>query len=92
MVNRLLSNINVSQVVWQHTRSGGIFNNQLTVNLRKNISVKKSEHRLRFHRIMGMSLWPHFFDAPCKYGLVKNYKHATFCCDKLGDTNWSFII
>ena len=29
------------KVVWQHTRSGGIFNNQLTVNLRKNLSVKK---------------------------------------------------
>jgi len=40
--NRLFSDFNVSQgSVATYARSGGIFNNQLTANLPKNIPVKK---------------------------------------------------
>jgi len=48
-----------------YARSGGIFNNQLTANLPRNRTVKKFENRLKFARIIAVSLWPCFFDPPC---------------------------
>jgi len=44
-----------------YARCGGILNNDFTADLPRNLPVKKSENRLRFDRIMAMSLWPHFF-------------------------------
>jgi len=37
----------------------------LTATLPRNLPVKKIENRLRFGRIMAMSLWPRFFGPPC---------------------------
>jgi len=37
----------------------------LTANLPKNLPVKNFFNRLRFDRIMVMSLWPHFFGPHC---------------------------
>jgi len=48
-----------------YATSGGIFNNQFTANLPKNLPVKKNVNQLRLHRIMVMNLWPHFFGPPC---------------------------
>ena len=56
------ADINVSQ---HNARCGGIFNILLAANLRRNLSVKKLS-RLRFDRIIVMSLWPRFFGPPCK--------------------------
>jgi len=39
--------------------SGGIVNNDFTANLLKKSSVKNLVNRLKFDRIMAMSLWPH---------------------------------
>ena len=62
IVNRLFSDISVSQGgVATYARCGEIFNNHFTANLPKNLSVKNMVNRLRFGRIMAMSLWPHFF-------------------------------
>jgi len=42
MVNRLCSNINVSQgSVAKYAKYGGIFNNHFNANLRRNLAVKK---------------------------------------------------
>jgi len=46
---------------------GGIFNNVFTANLPRKLPLKKIENRLRFDRIMAMSLWPHFFGPPCTF-------------------------
>ena len=57
---------NVSQgSVATCARCGGIFNAHLTANLPKNLPVKTVLNRLRFDRIMAMSLWPRFFGSPC---------------------------
>jgi len=55
------------KVVWQ--RMQGVVgllgpNNWFTANLPRNLPVKKIVNRLRFDRIMVMSLWPHFFAHP----------------------------
>ena len=42
-----------------------LFNINLTANLARNLSVNFF-NRLRFDRIMVMSLWPRFFGPPCK--------------------------
>jgi len=42
-------------------RCGGMFNIILTANLPRNLPVKKIANRLRFDRIMVMSLWPRFW-------------------------------
>jgi len=55
------ADVNVSQ--GSVARCRGIFNIDLTKNLPRNLPVKKLD-RLRFDRIMVMSLW-HFFDPPC---------------------------
>ena len=45
-----------------YAKCGWIFNNHFTVNLQRNLnSREKNENRLRFSRIMAMSLWSHFF-------------------------------
>jgi len=44
-----------------YARCGGIFNNNFTANLPRNLPVKKIEDRLRFDRITAMSLWSYFF-------------------------------
>ena len=57
------ADINVSRgIVATYAKYGGIFNIQLTANLRRNLSVKNILSRLRFDRIrpMVMSLWPRF--------------------------------
>jgi len=43
-----------------YARSGGTFNSQFTTHLPKNLPVKNFINRLRFDRIMAVSLWPHF--------------------------------
>jgi len=59
------ADINVSQGgVAAYARCGGIFNMHLTANLPRNLPVKKLVNRLRFDRIMVMSLWPRF-GPPC---------------------------
>ena len=47
----------------------------LTANLPKNLPVKNFFNRLRFDRIMVMSLWPHFF-WPTLYMLRSNGKQS----------------
>jgi len=57
--------INVSQgSVATYARYGGIFNIHLTANLSRNLPLKKFVNRLRFDRIMVMSLWPRFLAHP----------------------------
>ena len=41
-----------------------MFDIHLTANLLRNLPVKKTVNRLRFDRIMVMSLWPNFFAHP----------------------------
>jgi len=54
--------INVSQGnLAAYARCGGILNIRFTANLPWNLSVKKIVNRLRFDRIMVMSLWPRFW-------------------------------
>jgi len=56
------ADINVSQgSLATYARCGGIFNIRFTANLPWNLSVKKIVNRLRFDRIMVMSLWPRFW-------------------------------
>ena len=45
---------------------GGIFNNGFTAKLPRNLQVKKNENRLRFDRIVVMSLWSDFLAHPVK--------------------------
>jgi len=59
------ADINVSQgSVSTYARCGGILNIHLTTNLQRNLAVKKNFNRLRFDRIMVMSLWPNFLANP----------------------------
>jgi len=60
------ADINVSQgSVATHARCGGMFIMHLSENSPRNFSVKKSfVNRLRFDRIMVMSLWPRFLAHP----------------------------
>jgi len=51
-----------------YARCGWMFDIHLTANLLRNLPVKKIVNRLRFDRIMVMSLWPNFFAPPCKWG------------------------
>jgi len=44
-----------------YARCGGMFNIYLTTNLLRNLPVKNFVNRLRFDRIMVMSLWPVFW-------------------------------
>jgi len=57
--------------VWRHTQGVVKFViNHATANLPRNLPVKKKiENRLRFDRIMAMSLLPHFFGPLCRYYL-----------------------
>ena len=60
VVNRLFSDINVSQgSVATYARSGGIVNNHFTANLPRYLPVKTFLNRLRFDRIMAE------FGPPC---------------------------
>ena len=53
------ADINISRgSVATYARCGGIFNNRSTTNLPRNL-------RLRFERILVMSLWPNFFGTCC---------------------------
>jgi len=40
--------------------------NQVLANLPRNLLVNFFLNRLRFDRMMVMSLWPRFFGAPCR--------------------------
>jgi len=42
-------------------------NTHLTENLLRNIRVNFLKNRLRFERIVVMSLWPRLFGPPCKW-------------------------
>ena len=65
------ADINVSQgSVATNARCGGIFDIHLTANLPGNMLVK---NRLRFDRIMVMSLWPRFLAHPVEYGTLCLY-------------------
>ena len=56
------ADIDVSQgSVATYARCDGIFNTRLTTNLLRNLPVKNFLSRLRFDRIMVMSLSPRFF-------------------------------
>ena len=71
------ADINVSQgSVATYARCGGIFNTHLTANLPKNIPVKIFVNRLKFYRIMVMSLWPRFLAQPVgtAYAVIRNVK------------------
>jgi len=72
---------NVSQgIVATYARYGGIFNIHLTANLLRNLLLKFFLSRLRFDRIMVMSLWPRFFGPPCVYindYLMHSLKHCS---------------
>ena len=60
------ADINVSQgSVATYARCGGIFNIRLTANLRRNLQVKNFVNRLRFDRIIVMSLWLRFWPTLC---------------------------
>ena len=50
-----------------YARSVGVFNNQFTANLPWSLPVKKNLNLLRFDQIMATSLWPHFFEPPCRW-------------------------
>jgi len=66
------ADITVSQgSVTTYARRGGIFNIHLTTNLHRNFPVDFF-NRLRFDRVMLMSLWPHFFGPPCMFIAVAN--------------------
>ena len=59
------ADISVSQgSVATYARFCGIFNMLVTANLPRNLPVKKIVNRLRFGRIMVMSLWPRFLAHP----------------------------
>ena len=51
-------------VATYYTRCGGIFNIHLTANLLRNLPAKKIINRLRFDKIVIMSLWPRFLTYP----------------------------
>ena len=54
-----------------YARCGGMFNIHLTANLLRNLPVKKKfVNRLRFDRIMVMSLWPRFLAHPVYAGTL----------------------
>jgi len=56
------ADVNVAQGnVATYARCGGIFNMDLTANLPRNLPIKKFVNRLRFDRIMVMTLWPRFW-------------------------------
>jgi len=59
------ADINVSQAtVATYASCSGTFDIHLTTNLPRNVPVK-NQNRLRFERIIVMSLWPRFFGPPC---------------------------
>jgi len=59
------ADINVSQgSVATYARCVGMFNVHLTANLLRNLLVKNFTNRLRFDRIMAMSLWARFLAQP----------------------------
>ena len=66
-----------------YLRCGGIFNMHLTANLTRNLPVKTFVNRLRFDRIMVMSLWPRFLAHPV-YFWNKIYGN-NFCQTALGN-------
>jgi len=55
------ADINVSRdSVATYARCGEIFSMHLSANLPRNLPMKNFVNRLRFDRIMVMSLWPRF--------------------------------
>ena len=66
------ANMDVSQgSVATYARWGWIFNIHLTANLPRIFQLISFWNRLRFERIMVVSLWPHFFDPPCTIRLLR---------------------
>ena len=55
-----------------YARSGGIYSDLFIANLRANLPVKM-ENRLRFDRIMAMSLWSYFL---VHHAFSKTYKET----------------
>jgi len=79
------ADINVSQCsVATYARCGGSFNNHLTRNLSSNLPVKNFANRLRFDRIMFMSLWPQFLAHPLYIFGVQINKPMLLCDYLLG--------
>jgi len=79
------ADINVSQgSVATYARCGGIVSIHLNTNLLRNLPVKFFK-RLRFDRIMVMSLWPHFFSPPCTWRLQSNRLSVTHLDENLPD-------
>jgi len=80
IVNRFFSGANVSQgSVATYARCGGIFNNDFTANLLRNLLVIKVENRLIFDRIMAVSLWPHMKMPDMKLQNIR-IENEVFCC------------
>ena len=65
---------NVSFHKVTYARCGGNYSNQFTANLPRNLLVKKIVNRLRFDRIVAMSLWPHFW--PTLYNKVETNRRS----------------
>ena len=74
------ADINVSPgSVATYARCVGMFNSHLAANFLRNLSVKKNfVNRLRFDRIMVMSLLPSFFGPPCILHTVSNLYTQNF--------------
>jgi len=61
------ADINVSQgSVATYARCGGIYDIHFTANLPRNLPAKNVLNRLRFDRIIVMSLWSRVFGPPCR--------------------------
>ena len=77
------ADINVSQgSAATYARCGGIFNTHLTANFLKNLPVKKCVNRLRFDRIMVISLWPRFLAHPVDHNQVHSKNLVKWTCSR----------
>jgi len=87
IVNPLFSGANVSQgSVATYTRCGGIFNNDFTAKLSRNLLVIKVENRLIFDRIMAVILWPHMKMPDMKLQNIRMFFVVIFLKHKLCQT------
>jgi len=68
------ADINVSQgSLGTYARCGGIFNIHVTTYLPRNLPVKVIFNRLKFDKIMVMSLCPHFLAHPVDICIIARY-------------------
>jgi len=80
------ADINVSQgSVATYARCNGILNTHLIANLPRNLPVKNFVNRLRFDRIMVMSLWPRFLARPVD--IYPFYVYGAYNCSSKVNMN-----